>query len=38
MDDLVAVTEARERMPQKSTFFYPKLLCGLVFYDHGSVG
>jgi uncharacterized protein (DUF1015 family) len=38
MDDLVAVTGARERMPQKSTFFYPKLLSGLVFYDHGSVG
>ncbi|MDF1537002.1 MAG: DUF1015 domain-containing protein [bacterium] len=37
MDDLVAVTGARERMPQKSTFFYPKLLSGLVFYDHGSV-
>ncbi len=38
LDDLVAVTGARERMPQKSTFFYPKLLSGLVFYDHGSVG
>ena len=36
LDDLVAVTENRERMPQKSTFFYPKLLSGLVFYDHGS--
>jgi len=37
MDDLVAVTGEKERMPQKSTFFYPKLLSGLVFYDHGSV-
>lgn len=37
MDDLVAVTGKKERMPQKSTFFYPKLLSGLVFYDHGSV-
>jgi len=37
MDDLVAVTSEKERMPQKSTFFYPKLLSGLVFYDHGSV-
>ncbi len=37
MDDLVAVTNEKERMPQKSTFFYPKLLSGLVFYDHGSV-
>lgn len=36
MSDLVAVTSVRERMPQKSTFFYPKLLTGLVFYDHGS--
>lgn len=34
LDDLVAVTRDRERMPQKSTFFYPKLLSGLVFYDH----
>jgi len=37
MDDLVAVTSEKERMPQKSTFFYPKLLSGLVFYDHGTV-
>jgi len=37
MDDLVAVTSEKERMPQKSTFFYPKLLSGLVFYDHGSM-
>jgi len=37
MDDLVAVTGEKERMPQKSTFFYPKLLSGLVFYDHGTV-
>jgi uncharacterized protein (DUF1015 family) len=37
MDDLVAVTNEKERMPQKSTFFYPKLLSGLVFYDHGTV-
>jgi uncharacterized protein (DUF1015 family) len=36
MADLVAVTSVKERMPQKSTFFYPKLLSGLVFYDHGS--
>ena len=35
LDDLVTVTRKRERMPQKSTFFYPKLLSGLVFYDHG---
>ncbi len=36
MADLVAVTSVKERMPQKSTFFYPKLLSGLVFYDHDS--
>ncbi len=35
MKDLVAVTSARERMPQKSTFFFPKLLTGLVLYNHG---
>jgi uncharacterized protein (DUF1015 family) len=23
-----------ERMPQKSTYFYPKLATGLVFYSH----
>ncbi len=34
MDDLVAVTQAGQRMPQKSTFFYPKLLTGLVYYIH----
>jgi uncharacterized protein (DUF1015 family) len=28
-----AVTDIGEVMPQKSTFFYPKLLTGLVFYD-----
>ena len=27
-----AVAEKRERMPQKSTFFYPKMYSGLVFY------
>jgi hypothetical protein len=37
MADLVAVTNEKERMPQKSTFFYPKLLSGLVFYEHGTV-
>ncbi|MCX7994508.1 MAG: DUF1015 domain-containing protein [candidate division WOR-3 bacterium] len=28
-----AVAMKRERMPQKSTDFYPKLISGLVFYD-----
>jgi len=34
LDDLVAVTRAGQRMPQKSTYFYPKLLTGLVYYIH----
>jgi uncharacterized protein (DUF1015 family) len=28
--DIKAVSEAGYRMPQKSTYFYPKLLSGLV--------
>ena len=31
MDQLRAVANAGETMPQKSTYFYPKLLSGLVF-------
>jgi uncharacterized protein (DUF1015 family) len=33
-DDVFAVTGAGEVMPQKSTFFYPKLPTGLVFRTH----
>jgi uncharacterized protein (DUF1015 family) len=33
VDQMKAVSEAGDKMPQKSTFFYPKLLSGLVFYD-----
>ncbi len=29
--------KVRELMPQKSTYFYPKLASGLVFYHHDSV-
>jgi uncharacterized protein (DUF1015 family) len=29
---ILAVADAGERMPQKSTFFYPKLPTGLLFY------
>ena len=29
------IAQNRERMPQKSTDFYPKLISGLVFYDVG---
>jgi uncharacterized protein (DUF1015 family) len=32
MDDLLAVAGAGEVMPEKSTYFYPKLLTGLVFH------
>lgn len=32
MDDVLAVCVAGETMPEKSTYFYPKLLTGLVFH------
>ena len=32
LDQLAAVASAGEVMPQKSTYFYPKLLTGLVFH------
>jgi uncharacterized protein (DUF1015 family) len=32
LDELTAVAAAGDVMPQKSTFFYPKLLTGMVFY------
>ncbi|MEO0160872.1 MAG: DUF1015 domain-containing protein [candidate division WOR-3 bacterium] len=32
-EQVQAVAMKRERMPQKSTDFYPKLISGLVFYD-----
>lgn len=32
MDDLLAVSAAGEVMPEKSTYFFPKLLTGLVFH------
>jgi uncharacterized protein (DUF1015 family) len=31
VEDVAAVAEAGELMPQKSTYFYPKILTGLVF-------
>ena len=31
MADVAAVAGNREKMPPKSTYFYPKLLSGLVF-------
>jgi uncharacterized protein (DUF1015 family) len=33
-DDVFRVTQAGERMPQKSTFFSPKVPTGMVFRDH----
>ena len=32
LDDVLAVAEAGERMPRKSTFFFPKPVSGLLFY------
>ena len=32
VEQILAVADAGERMPQKSTFFYPKLATGLVMY------
>lgn len=34
-EELQAVVRGGERLPQKSTHFYPKLLDGLVFHRHG---
>ena len=31
MEEFIAVAEAGDKMPQKSTYFYPKLVTGLVF-------
>jgi len=35
IDEVVDVAESGERMPQKSTFFYPKVYTGLVMYRFG---
>jgi uncharacterized protein (DUF1015 family) len=37
-DDVFRVTEAGDVLPQKSTFFYPKLPTGLVFRLHEEPG
>ncbi len=34
VEEVLAVAGAGERMPQKSTDFYPKVLTGMVFYAH----
>jgi uncharacterized protein (DUF1015 family) len=36
--DVVAVCDSGEVMPQKSTFFFPKIPTGLVFHDLSSAG
>lgn len=35
VDEIVAVAEARDKMPQKSTYFYPKLITGLILNNLG---
>ena len=35
-DEMLKVTGEGAYMPQKSTYFYPKLLSGLVFYEFGN--
>jgi uncharacterized protein (DUF1015 family) len=37
-DDVFRVTARGEVMPQKSTFFYPKVPTGMVFRDHRDAG
>ncbi len=34
LDEMVRASKAGLKMPQKSTYFYPKLLSGLVFHKH----
>ena len=35
IDTVRELAYAGERLPQKTTYFYPKLASGLFFYDHG---
>ena len=37
VEEIMAVASELEKMPQKSTYFYPKTLSGLVLYrfEHG---
>ncbi len=34
LQQILEVCQSGERMPQKSTYFYPKILSGLVFYQY----
>ncbi len=36
LQDVITIAENGEKMPRKSTFFYPKPLSGLVFYSMGT--
>jgi uncharacterized protein (DUF1015 family) len=36
MDEIWDIAEGGERMPHKSSYFYPKLASGLLIYDHGT--
>lgn len=36
MDEMLAVCNDHAKMPPKSTYFYPKVICGLVFYSIAS--
>ncbi|MBN2026364.1 MAG: DUF1015 domain-containing protein [Actinobacteria bacterium] len=36
MDEIWEIAEGGERMPHKSSYFYPKLPSGLIIYDHGN--
>ena len=37
LDDVLEIARTGERMPRKSTYFYPKPVSGLVFYPMGEV-
>jgi uncharacterized protein (DUF1015 family) len=36
IEEIWRIAEGGERMPHKSSYFYPKIPSGLVIYDHGS--
>ena len=38
LEDVITIAENGEKMPRKSTHFYPKPVSGLVFYEMGSPG
>jgi uncharacterized protein (DUF1015 family) len=38
LEEIMSVADNGEKMPQKSTYFYPKPLSGLVFYNMNNAG